>query len=399
MRGKLVTILLLLLLLSASAGATRVMVVSDTHYMAKELYENSDLFLRALRAGDGKVTHHGDELMAALLDEVAREQPDALIVTGDLSFNGERASHEALAKWFAQIEAQGVPVWVLPGNHDINVPTARGFSGDGWYTTDPVTPEQFSAIYTDFMGPAEGGANLSYTVVVDDRLWIPMVDAAYYQGEAQVFGLFLAGHADWLEGVLDRAGGATVVTASHHNLVAHTEFSRDSFVMFGSDAMLKLLSDHGVRLHLSGHIHAQHIAQQSGVTDAALGAFCTWPHRYALLTLGDDGALTYEARSLDADLLPEGFLDESHAWFEDVNLDKLNAALADVEPADRAAMADFAARFNMAFFAGTYHSDDPAWTNDPAYRLWQAQDDNPFWQYMDQVMHEENGDNLYRRLD
>ena len=87
----------LALMLCASASATQIMVVSDIHYMDESLYEGSELFLRALRAGDGKLTQHSGELMAALVAEADRLRPDAMVVTGDLTFNGERASHVGLA--------------------------------------------------------------------------------------------------------------------------------------------------------------------------------------------------------------------------------------------------------------------------------------------------------------
>ena len=381
------------------ARATRIMVVSDLHYMAPALYEGSDLFLRVLRAGDGKLTQHGDALMAALRQETVRQAPDALIVTGDLAFNGEKASHEALAEWFAGIEAEGVPVWVIPGNHDINVPTARRFDGDGWTYAPTVSPEEFRAIYRDYLPPEAQGApdSFSYPVKVDDRLWVAMTDVAFYRGEAQSFGLFMAGHAAWLEDVLRQAGDAELITASHHSLLPHTEFSRDSYVMLGNAAMLALDQQYGVRLHLSGHLHVQHMTRQGGVTDAALGAFCTWPHRYALVTLRDDGSLEYEARSLDEALLPEGFMAMSRAWFADIARAKAKASLPEeTAEAEVEAMADFAARFNLSYFAGTYRSDDPSWRADPAYALWQQQADSLFGQYMRLVMDEPNGENLHR---
>lgn len=386
---------LLLLAMGCPALATRVMVVSDLHYMARELYDGSELFIRALKAGDGKLTQYSDALMSALAKQALRESADALVVTGDLSFNGEKQSHLALAKWFADIEKQGVPVWVLPGNHDINVPTARGFRGDEWYYTASVTPEEFSEIYADFMEPASGGANLSYVAPIDDRMKIAMTDVAYYDGAAQVFGVFMAGHADWLEAASRGAGEAELLTATHHSLLTHTEFMKDSYVMLGSETMSALVRRCGVRLNLSGHLHVQHIAQEGGLTDAALGAFCAWPHRYALVTLRDDGALEYEAKSLPGDDLPEGFLDMSRAWYLDIAREKTRAMLSDLEPAEAEQMADFAARFNLAYFSGTYRSDDAAWQADPGYVLWREHSDNPFWQYMDMVMNEQSGDNLH----
>ena len=66
---------LLLALLGAALGETRVMVVTDIHYMAPSLYAGSGLFLRALRAGDGKYTQQSDALMEALCAAVRAESP------------------------------------------------------------------------------------------------------------------------------------------------------------------------------------------------------------------------------------------------------------------------------------------------------------------------------------
>ena len=57
------------------------------------------------------------------------KQPDALILSGDLTQNGEKVNHEELAKKLRLLESQGVPVVVIPGNHDINHPSAASFEG------------------------------------------------------------------------------------------------------------------------------------------------------------------------------------------------------------------------------------------------------------------------------
>ena len=58
-------------------------------------------------------------------------------------------------------------------------------------------------------------------------------------------------------------------------------------------------------------------------------------------------------------------------------------------------MADYAAKFNLAYFSGTYRKEDPSWTEDPAYALWKNQQDSPFWKYMELVMNEAGGDHLH----
>ena len=402
MRRKLLAALMLLALgMPGATARTRLMVVSDIHYLAEGLH-GDDTLIRALRNGDGKLTQHMDALLDGLRQEAVRLHPDALLVTGDLAFNGERDSHLALAKRFAAIEALGVPVWVLPGNHDINVARPAGFKDGGWYPVEGVTPEAFSEIYADFMGPAGEGANLSYVANVGEELRVAMTDVAFYDGGAQTFGIFLAGHGRWLEAALRDAKehGAAVITASHHSLVCHTEFLKDSYLMMGSPGMAVLDERYGVRLHLSGHLHMQHIATEDGLTDAATGAFCTWPHRYALVTLRDDGTLEYEARTLSDDLLPEGFMDMSRAWYLDIAREKSRASLEgrELTKAARDAMADYAARFNLACFAGTFRADDSAWREDPGYALWQRLPDALFTQYLEQTLNGPPQDNLKKTI-
>ena len=389
--------LLAALLLTGAAGAasaeSRLMVVSDMHYMARELYQDSDIFLQALRRGDGKITQDSDELLSALYRQILQERPDALIVTGDLTFNGEKKSHIALAEWFQTVVDAGVPVWVIPGNHDINVPSPIGYAKGMYYGVEAVTAEEFGEIYADFLGAGEAG--FSYVAPVSGDMQVAMTDVAWYREQAEAFGAFTADHAAWLEKALGQAreAGVCILTATHHSLLPHTDFSLENFLMFGHESMAALNGKYHVPLNLSGHLHIQHIAREEGLADAALGAFCSWPHRYALVTLNDQKELRYEAKSLDAAYLPEGFLQESMAWFAGITRDKTKAALTG-SPEETERMADYAARFNLAYFSGTYCRDDPAWTEDAAWGLWAAQKDSSFWHYMNRVMIEPAGDNL-----
>ena len=403
MRAVWLVLLFLLLLPAGGRGETRLMVVSDLHYLAKELYQGSDMFLRALRAGDGKISQYGEELIDALEAEALHQRPDALIVTGDLSFNGEKASHEALAERFARIEANGTPVYIIPGNHDINVLSPSAYAGDGWRVTEGVTEEEFSAIDRDFLRPAEGeGANLSYHVALSDGLWLALADVAYYRGAAQVFGFFAPGHRDWLAQVLRAAddAGARVIACTHHSLVAHTSFSQESFLMLNDTVMADLMRAYGAKLNLSGHLHVQHIAEADGLFDAAAGAFCVSPHRYALVTVSDDGTIIYQARQLCDEHLPEGFQAMSRKWFADITTEKNRAALADQDlpPEALEKMLDFSARFNAAYFSGVYRSDDPAWRKDPGYLAWMQYGENTFGAYLKLVMDDPSGDNLYLEI-
>ena len=70
-----------------------------------------------------------------------------LLAAGDLTFNGEKLSHETVAGLFEEIEAAGVPVLTLPGNHDVNNGMAYCYTGNTAEPTETVTAQEFWEIY------------------------------------------------------------------------------------------------------------------------------------------------------------------------------------------------------------------------------------------------------------
>ena len=73
--------------------------------------------------------HFGREDEEAIIwfaDRVRAEQPDAVVITGDLTMRARSTEYEAAGAWLATL---GVPLTVEPGNHDLpyHNPIARMF--------------------------------------------------------------------------------------------------------------------------------------------------------------------------------------------------------------------------------------------------------------------------------
>lgn len=116
--------------------------------------------------------------MEALVEQVEREQPSLLLVSGDLTLNGEKQSMVELAQYFTRIEEKGTEVLVIPGNHDIASGWARAFKGDQQIVTDQVTAQQFAELFVNHgyqQASSRDKASLSYLakpfqcLVSDDR--------------------------------------------------------------------------------------------------------------------------------------------------------------------------------------------------------------------------------------
>lgn len=85
-------------------------VTTDVHYFAPSLTDNGKAFEKYVAAGDGKQLAYSDEITDAFLADVEAKKTDVLIISGDLTNNGEKTSHEELAKKLTQVEKTGTQV-------------------------------------------------------------------------------------------------------------------------------------------------------------------------------------------------------------------------------------------------------------------------------------------------
>ena len=81
-----------------------ILVATDPHFLAPSLTDGGEAFLSVVTHADGKYMQRIGEITDALFDRAASERPAALILSGDLTFNGERGSHEAFAAKCAALE-------------------------------------------------------------------------------------------------------------------------------------------------------------------------------------------------------------------------------------------------------------------------------------------------------
>ena len=362
---------LLLCAFSASASAEyRIVVATDPHYISPALTDGGACWQRTLASGDSKFMTYSEEILDAFLEEVlsAEEAPDALLLTGDLTFNGAVMSHEALAEKLRPVRAAGIPVLVLTGNHDLYNVNAARFEGESFTRVPFATTELFREIYGDFgFNDALSLApdSLSYVFALDDGLRLLILDFNTLNHFCGISDETLA----WAEEQLREAkeAGAEVIAAGHQNLYQHSLF-HDGYVVAGADRPADLLRSFGVRLFLSGHLHIQHIFTEQGLTEIAGSALCSWPCQYGLLT-SEDGSWSYRTRQLDM-----GAWAERHGRTEPVFRDFQNAA-ADYLSAhskitlpsgtvetDREKLIHWMRELNLAYFAGdlrNLEADDP----------------------------------------
>lgn len=358
---------------------------TDVHYFAPSLTDNGAAFKQYVAAGDGKQLAYSDEITDAFLEDVEAKKTDVLIISGDLTNNGEKTSHEELAKKLAQVEKAGTQVFVVPGNHDINNPWARKFEKDKQLPTDTITPTDFSKIYGDFGykdAISSDDFSLSYLAAPSSKVWLLMLDTAIYktnmqQGTPTTEGGLTTGTLDWVKecSTLAEKNGAKLIPVMHHNLTNHSDVIQRGFTINYNQQVIDTLTAGNMEFSLSGHIHTQNIRTAKStdgkeITDIVTNALSVYPHKYGNITYSAKNKnFTYQSQKLDIESWAKehGKTDKNLLNFDQFDYDTFynsgyDKAIMDLMTSDayktyslsdKEKMADTMGLNNMYFFAGT----------------------------------------------
>lgn len=255
-----------------TAEATRFAVVADPHIATQA-------------EGTAKLYEHTETHLLSAFEDIAGRNADAVLCVGDLTKDGEPRNFDAFD---ALLDTISVPFYAVPGNHDV--------------------PKE-----------SDAEANLSLSAFEDTYTpgSLPFHERV---GGVSVIGLNSAGSStrltetgsgeltreslDWLDETLadpePRVDPASTVVLTHHNLPAMMDqirSHRDAVEpemdfpggLRNGDELVELLSDHGVRLLLTGHFHIPSAARQGDLREIMAPTTCSFPQAYLLVDVGPDG--------------------------------------------------------------------------------------------------------------
>lgn len=301
----------------------KICVISDTHYYPLNYVSDCEDY-KTYVGGDPKMLAESGAILDSALDMIKADQPDLVLISGDLTKDGEKQGHQELAKKLQKIEDEtGAEVFVINGNHDIyNYQDSCTFENGKKEEATTTTPAEFKEIYGQFgyngeydaqyYTPPEGkqAGGLSYSVTVGDYVIIG-IDSGRYSPDAET-GMdtnehITAGRIDtsllpWVEQrVKDAiAKGKTPIGLMHHGLVPH--FSKEAellseYVVDDWQEMATTLADAGMRYIFTGHMHANDIAEYTSVSgntiyDLETGSLAAYGSPVRTVTIQRDETMT-----------------------------------------------------------------------------------------------------------
>lgn len=287
----------------------RIAVMSDLHYLSPDMIADTEDFEHAFNS-DRKLLKESSSVLHEMLERVRADKPDILLVSGDLTKDGEQECHAALAKQLQQLQQDvpGLKIYVINGNHDIRNYNAKNFNTpDGKAVPATRTePEDFKQIY-DFVysdptviatfTPAEGNkaGGLSYVARPVEGLTIIAMDTCRYSSdntsngddEHETSGAISADLEKWVieQTAAAKARGDLVIGLEHHGLVPHFDVQPTILPMYlvnGYERIAQEYADAGMSVVFTGHMHAVDIAAMTTAAgntfyDIETGSALTYP--------------------------------------------------------------------------------------------------------------------------
>ncbi len=281
----------------------RLAVISDVHLMAPSLLQKEGKAFDNYIANDRKMLVESSELLDSVSKHLIAYQPQIIFITGDLTKDGERISHLLLVdRYLKPLKAQGIRIYVVPGNHDVNNPHAKVYNGDNAQRTTTVSAKDFTHIYNDY-GYGEALAtdpnSLSYVVQLDDKTRLIAVDACRYEDNnfdkdiCVTAGRIKPQTMDFIQAEAQKAHklGMNVIMMMHHGIVSHFKWQdkiMKEYLVNNWKKDAKRLAQMGIKVCFTGHFHAQDISNKYGLTDIETGSTVSYPHPYRLIDVDTD---------------------------------------------------------------------------------------------------------------
>ena len=279
------------------SSAIKVVVLSDPHVMAPELLVNEGTAWTTYLSGQRKMVDYSKLLFDNMIEKIRQDiHPELVLITGDLTKDGEQVSHEYVTSKLNELRDVGIQTLVIPGNHDRGSNSdAVCYNGESTTSVEVASNEWFATQYANYgygVGSEREGTTLTYACEPITGLVVIGIDSGT-DGSVSETTL------NWVieKATAARANGKKVIAMMHHPLIPHFA-GVDNFVstaVVGSYKTVRnALADAGIRVVFTGHFHTSDIAkdwnedQTREIYDVNTGSLISYPCDYREVTMSAD---------------------------------------------------------------------------------------------------------------
>ena len=233
-------------------------------------------------------------------------EADIVLIVGDLSFNGEKKSHEGVLKLLYDLKNNDKKIYVVTADHDFKwkKEDTFAFGENGRYSPEHTERDELFDMYKDFgFGDAIAidKEHLSYVAQLSDDVRLMALncdlkkDGKYYFFEEQL---------EWIKEQAKKAqeDNQTIIAMCHYPILpGQPLFSIISKILI-RDAydFATFLADNGIHIIFTGHMHNQSINElvtENGnkLYDITTGSIIADPAFIRLVSITDEKTINIKS--------------------------------------------------------------------------------------------------------
>lgn len=296
----------------------KISVFTDPHLYDVSLGTSGDAFKMYL-AGDRKMIVESEAILKSIVNMISSDDSKVVMVSGDLTKDGELKSHQLFASYLKQLEEKGKRVYVIPGNHDVDNPASFSYpAGSNPVKVPSVSAQEFKNIYAEY-GYKEAIAtdpngSLSYIVEPTNGLWIFCLDACRWKensgkSHSVTGGMFSDATLNWIKHKLaeGKQKNKLMIGAVHHNITEHFNGQKllfTDYVIDNWETIAKTFAENGMNLVLTGHHHAhdarKYTSGNNFIVDIQTSSAVTWPSAIRRIEIDKNWTVKVKSEKISA---------------------------------------------------------------------------------------------------
>ena len=226
------------------------------------------------------------------------DEADIVLIVGDLSFNGERKSHEGFLKLLYDLKNNGKKIYVCTADHDFKWKEGEtfAFAESGRYSPEHTERDELFDMYGDFgfgQAIAADKKHLSYVAQLSDDVRLMALNCDLKKDGKYCF---FDEQYEWIKEQAEKAkeDNQTLIAMCHYPILPGQPLFSLISPMLIRDAhkFASFLADNGINLIFTGHMHNQSInklvtEKGNSLYDVTTGAIIADPAYIRLVSITD----------------------------------------------------------------------------------------------------------------
>ena len=244
---------------------TKFYLISDPHFFATELGCSGEEYEDFMHY-EQKCFAETESINKSVFEWLKNaDEADTVLIAGDLSFNGEKKSHEKFLELLYELKDSGKKIYVVTADHDFQDEPWEtfAFGEKGRYSPERTLRTELFDMYREFgFGDAIAAdkENLSYVAQLGEGLRLLCINCDYKEGDKHYFK---DEQWSWIKEQTKKAreDKQTMIAMCHYPILPGQPLFGLISPMMIRDAhdFAAMLADEGVKMIFTGHMHNQSI--------------------------------------------------------------------------------------------------------------------------------------------